>query len=75
VSLVRAFQQKKLLKDDFDAEGELHIIGAERPTGANRFRAVCCPVGFKDKGVALPADAKKVLGLKSGARVSLIPFA
>src|SRR6185369_8744045 len=61
ITLVRRFRTAKVGKDDFELDGELHLVAAERASGRARFRAVCCPVQFDDQVAFLPATAKERL--------------
>ncbi len=45
-----------------------------RGEGPNRFRAVRCPARHGRDGVSIPAAARRLLGVKPGERIDLIPF-
>ena len=50
------------------------LVAVERETGRNRFRAVRSQVRIDDQVVFLPVATRELLGVGSGAKVSLIPF-
>jgi arginine N-succinyltransferase len=58
------------LKVDFDEQ----LVGVERNTGKNRFRAVRTPCRVDGETAALPLEARKVLGVQPGDKLHLIPF-
>jgi arginine N-succinyltransferase len=74
VTLVRRFRSARLGEADFEQEGEDMLVGVEKATGRNRFRAVRTPVRFDDKLAYLPRPAKDLLDVEPGARLSIIPF-
>ncbi len=74
ISLVRRFRTARLAEEDLELEADRMLVGYERDTGRNRFRAVSCPVRISDQLAHLPAEAKKLLDAPVGARLSLIPF-
>jgi arginine N-succinyltransferase len=74
ISLVRQYRVARLadeaLKVDFDEQ----LVGVERNTGKNRFRAVRTPCRVDGETAALPLEARKVLGVQPGDKLHLIPF-
>ncbi len=74
ITLVRRFRTAKVMKDDLEHEGEDVMVGRARTTGGSRFHAVRCQVRFDDQHVFLPKQAKEVLKVKAGEKVSIIPF-
>jgi arginine N-succinyltransferase len=74
VTLIRRFRTAKVAKENLELDAELHLVGAEKSNGKARFRSVCCPVRFADQIAYLPEAAKEVLGVKTGEKVSLVPF-
>lgn len=74
VTLIRRFRTAKVAKENLELDAELHLVGAEKSNSKGRFRSVCCPVRFADQIAYLPEAAKEVLGVKTGEKVSLVPF-
>lgn len=74
ISLVRKFRTVKLSDEDFEDEGDDVLVGREKGSGKNRFRAVRCSVRFDDQEVHVPARAKELLDARAGDKVGLIPF-
>jgi arginine N-succinyltransferase len=74
ISLVRRFRTARLAEEDLELEADEMLVGYERDTGRNRFRAVRCQVRLADHTAHLPPDAKKLLDAPVGAKLSLIPF-
>ena len=74
VSLIRRHRTAKVSAEDFEIEGDEMMVGREKATGKNRFRAVRCSVRFEDQVVHLPGRAKELLEAKPGDKVALIPF-
>ena len=74
VTLVRRYRTVKLAEEDFEQEGEDMLVGCERESGRNRFRAVRTQGRVDDQIVYLPGPAKEALGVSTGARLSLVPF-
>jgi arginine N-succinyltransferase len=75
ISLVRRHRTAKLSGDDFELdEGEDMLVGIDKPSGKNRFRATRCTVRIEDQIVHLPARAKELLEVRPGDKLGLIPF-
>lgn len=73
IALVRRFRTAKLGKPPLELDAEEMLVGVER-VGKTQFRAVRCAVRFDDQFAYIPDAARKVLGVKAGARLSIIPF-
>jgi arginine N-succinyltransferase len=73
ISLVRRFRSARLGKHPLELEAEEMLVGVE-VSGKHRFRAVRCPVRFDDQAASIPEAAQKVLGVKPGAKLNIIPF-
>jgi len=71
---VRRYRSLKLAAEDFDMQGDDVLVGYERESGRNRFRAVRTMARLDDKTAYLPARAKQLLDAPAGARLSIIPF-
>ena len=75
ISLVRRYRTAKVSPEDFELDGgDDVVVGKEKESGKNRFRAVRCSVRFEDQVVHLPARARELLEVKAGDRLGLIPF-
>jgi len=74
VSLVRHFRTATVEKANLEIESDEALVGLTREQGLNRFRAVRCQVRFDDQTVILPAWAKKLLKVRPGQRVAVVPF-
>jgi arginine N-succinyltransferase len=75
VTLVRKYRTARVAPEDLALEvAEDMLVSVERESGRNRFRAVRSQVRIDDQVVYLPAQAKELLGVSSGVKVSLIPF-
>ncbi len=74
VTLVRRYRTATVGEGDLEIESEEMLVGREKGSGKNRFRAVKTAVRFDDQEVLLPRAAKELLELSSGDRVSVIPF-
>ena len=53
---------------------EERLVSIERTEGRNRFRAVRTPCRFNDNNIALPKEARALLGADAGDRLQTIPF-
>jgi len=73
-TLVRRYRTATVSKDNLEVEAEEFIVGLDRPTGLNRFRAVRSAVRFDDQIALLPRAVKDLLKLKTGDKVSIVPF-
>jgi len=56
--------------DDF----EERLVGVQRTSGKNRFRAVRTPCRLDGEEVAISAEARELLGAAPGDRMHVIPF-
>jgi arginine N-succinyltransferase len=74
VSLVRHFRTATVARPPLELEAEEYLVAAGRTSPGNRFRAVRSPVRFDDAEVFLPRQARELLRVKPGERVSLVPF-
>ncbi|RYZ39203.1 MAG: arginine N-succinyltransferase [Myxococcaceae bacterium] len=74
ISLVRRYRTLKLTDEDFEMEGDDVLVAAERESGRNRFRSVRCHARLDNTTISLPARAKEILEVKTGAKLSIIPF-
>ena len=75
VTLIRRHRTARVAPEDLALEvAEDMLVGVERESGRNRFRAVRSQVRIDDQIVYLPSETKDLLGLSSGVKVSLIPF-
>jgi arginine N-succinyltransferase len=75
VTLLRKYRTARVAPEDLALEvAEDMLVSVERESGRNRFRAVRSQVRIDDQIVYLPAQAKELLGVSSGVKVSLIPF-
>jgi arginine N-succinyltransferase len=74
LSLVRRYRTAKVHPEDLEMQADDMLVAVERDTGRNRFRAVRCQVRLDDRSAMLPAEAKEILELEPGMKVSCIPF-
>ena len=74
VSLIRHFRTATLGKELFTEEAAEVLVGVFREGGSNHFRAVRTPVRWADQDIYLPKEARELLKVKPGERVSVIPF-
>ncbi|HYB44169.1 MAG TPA: arginine N-succinyltransferase, partial [Candidatus Methylomirabilis sp.] len=75
VLLVRRFRTARLAAEPLGPEsGEDVLVGVDRESARNRFRAVRTPARLDDQSIVLPAGARELLGISAGARVGVIPF-
>ena len=74
ISLIRRFRTVTLAKAPLELEAEDMLVAHERKSGKNRFRAVRTPVRFDDQHAYLPAQAHELLQVKTGDKLSIIPF-
>ncbi|MGQ0508943.1 MAG: arginine N-succinyltransferase [Myxococcaceae bacterium] len=74
LTLVRRFRTVKLAEKDLELEADEMLVGVERDSGRNRFRAVRCQVRLEDTAAYLPREAKQLLEVSAGTKLSLIPF-
>ena len=73
--VVRKFRTARVAAEDLELDvAEDMLVSVEREAGRNRFRAVRSQVRIDNQVVYLPAQAKELLGVSSGVKVSLIPF-
>lgn len=74
VTLVKNYVSAKLAKEPLEGFGGEHLVGATFEGGKQRFVAARCPVRLEGDRALLPAEAMRVLKLKPGTRLGLIPF-
>jgi arginine N-succinyltransferase len=74
VSLVRRYRTATLGDKSLEQEADECLVGVTKTSGPNRFRAVRTMVRFDDQTVFIPKRAKELLKVKSGERLSIIPF-
>ncbi len=76
VTLVRAYRRLRVAERDLaPREHEpMKLVGAERPGGRTRFRAVRAQVRVDGDDALLPREAKELLQVEAGDRVHAIPF-
>jgi arginine N-succinyltransferase len=75
VLLVRQFRTARLAAEPLPADGGVEmLVGVDRDTARNRFRAVRTQARLDDQTVQLPAAARELLGVSTGARLGAIPF-
>jgi arginine N-succinyltransferase len=78
---IRRFRRARLADEALpdNAEGqrgevEDRLVGLERTHSRNRFRALRTLCRFEDASVFLPAEARELLGARTGDRLHTIPF-
>jgi arginine N-succinyltransferase len=71
---VRGFRTAKLHPEALVREADDMLVAVERAVGRNRFRAVRCQARLDDRFAYLPAQAKELLSVDPGDKLSLIPF-
>ena len=75
ITLIRRHRTARLSPDAFELdEGDDMLVGLEKASGKNRFRAVRCSVRIEDQVVQLPERAKELLEARPGDKLALIPF-
>ncbi len=74
VSLVRHFRTATVGKELFTEEAAEVLVGVFREGSPNHFRSVRTPVRWADQEIFLPKEARDLLKVKPGERVSVIPF-
>lgn len=74
ISLIRRYRTAKVHPEHLDLEADEMLVGVERDSGKNRFRAVRCQVRLDDRSAMLPKRAKEILEIEAGDKVSCIPF-
>jgi len=74
VTLVRHYRTATVKDGELEMEADEMLVGREKGSGKNRFRAVKTPVRFDDQEILLPGAVKELLGVESGDKVSVIPF-
>ncbi len=71
---MRRYRTATVGEGELEIEAEEMLVGREKDSGKNRFRAVKSPVRFDDQTILLPGAVKELLDVDSGDRVSVIPF-
>ncbi len=74
ITLLRRFRTVKLAPLPLDVEGDDVMVGIDRSSPKNRFRAVRCKARIADQLVFLPERAAEALGVEAGDKLSVIPF-
>jgi len=74
VSVVRGHRTARVIGHLPPPGSEPWLVGAAHPGRRIRFRAVCSPAGLDGDEVALPWEARRLLAVKEGERVHLVPF-
>jgi len=75
VLLVRQFRSVKVAAQPLREDGADDVlVGVDRETSRNRFRAVRTLARLDDQEILLPQAARELLGVTTGARVGAIPF-
>lgn len=71
---IREYRRAKLQPEPMERDWDQHLVGVERSTGNQRFRAVLSPCRLEDDKAFLPARTVELLGIEPGERVHTIPF-
>jgi arginine N-succinyltransferase len=74
VKLVRDYRRARVMPEDLDQDWAERLIGIDRPSGRQKFRACRTPCRLDDDRAYVPARAKELLGLEPGDRIHTIPF-
>ena len=75
VLLVRQFRTARVAAEPLgDEVAEVMLVGVDRDSARNRFRAVRTQARLDDQAIYLPPLARELLGVPTGARVGAIPF-
>ena len=76
VLLVRQFRSARIGAEPLAEEegAEVMLVGLDRDSPRNRFRAVRTAARLDDQVILLPPLAREVLGVATGSRVGAIPF-
>jgi arginine N-succinyltransferase len=74
LTLVSRYRTLKVAEEDLDSEAREMLVGVARKSPRNRFRAVRSLVRIDEKFAFLPREAKALLDIQAGARISVVPF-
>src|SRR5262249_3252590 len=75
VTLVRKYRTARVAPEDLALEvAEDMMVGVERESGRNRFRAVRSQVRIDDQLVDLPGETKQLLAGPGGVKGSVVPL-
>jgi arginine N-succinyltransferase len=76
VTLIRAARRLRVAAAAPDPRREVPpiLVGVERAAGKGHFRAVCAPARVRGDEVLLPAEAAKLLRVRVGEAVHVVPF-
>ncbi len=75
ILLVRQFRTARVAAEPLgDEVAEVMLVGVDRDSARNRFRAVRTQARLDDQVIYLPPLARELLGVTTGARVGAIPF-
>jgi arginine/ornithine N-succinyltransferase beta subunit len=71
---VRRFRRARVAPEPLGREDGEWLVGLSRPGRRPAFRAVRAPVRLEGAEVQLPGEARRLLAVRPGDRVSLIPL-
>lgn len=75
ITLIQEIRKAKVAEGEPSEEEEgSWLVAIEPKTVRNRFRCVRTACTFQGRSVLLPAEAREVLGVKPGDRVTALPF-
>lgn len=74
ITLLHRFRTATLGEKPLEQEADECLVAVTRSRGPNRFRAVRSQVRFDDQTVFIPERARTLLKVKSGDKLSIIPF-
>jgi len=76
VSLVAGHRRLSVARRALEAAagGPTVLVGVDRPSGELRFRAVRTPLRVEGEEALLPGEARRLLGVKPGQAVHVVPF-
>lgn len=74
ITLVQQFAAGKLSRTPQSGDDGERLVAAEPKRGANRFRAVRCPVGLHGGEIRIPEAARDRLKVRPGTTLHTIPF-
>jgi arginine N-succinyltransferase len=74
ISLVRGYRSVRLSAAPLEIDFEERLVGVERPSSKNRFRAMRTPCRLDGDEISVPREARDLLGVRPGDRLHLVPF-